>query len=259
MCYRLNDDVISNNSYFFIQKVKFVGRIPTLKILVGHELSIRVSLAAAAMLSQCTSVGVSVRDIRAFKSTVFMFMGPAVSTSQHYSTSHTRSRTHTLTHPNTYASTHTHTPICTLSHTHALIQNEWHKIYRVSKKSQPKKCDPTGFFFSQPMRRKTKAMLRSKNQVFRQEFSFSFGSPGVTANALTHFATLPDHVLVHMCYGRALIRPGAPFKAGRISVKMEWSLILARLDANKGARAQNDFVPVQKNLGEKDNFKGSRK
>ena len=92
---------------------------------------------------------------------------------------------------------------------------------------------PNRFFFSQPMRRKTKARLRSKNQVFRQEFSFSFGSPGVTANALTHFATLPDHVLVHMCYGRALIRPGAPFKAGRISVKMEWSLILARLDANK--------------------------
>ena len=74
-----------------------------------------------AMLCQCTSVGVSVRDIRAFKSTVFMFMGPAVSTSQHYSTSHTRSRTHTLTHPNTYASTHTQTPICTLSHTHALF------------------------------------------------------------------------------------------------------------------------------------------
>lgn len=162
-----------------------------------------------------------------------MFMGPAVSTSQHYSTSHTRSRTHTLTHPNTYASTHTHTPICTLSHTHALIQNEWHKIYRVSKKELAEKMRPNRFFFSQPMRRKTKARLRSKNQVFRQEFSFSFGSPGVTANALTHFATLPDHVLVHMCYGRALIRPGAPFKAGRISVKMEWSLILARLDANK--------------------------
>ena len=186
------------------------------------------------MLCQCTSVGVSVRDIRAFKSTVFMFMGPAVSTSQHYSTSHTRSRTHTLTHPNTYASTHTHTH----THMHALTHACSHPKRMAQniqgvKKELAEKMRPNRFFFSQPMRRKTKARLRSKNQVFRQEFSFSFGSPGVTANALTHFATLPDHVLVHMCYGRALIRPGAPFKAGRISVKMEWSLILARLDANK--------------------------
>ena len=119
------------------------------------------------------------------------------------------------------------------SHTRMLSSKTNGTKYTGCQKRASRKNATQQVFFSQPMRRKTKAMPRSKNQVFRQEFSFSFGSPGVTANALTHFATLPDHVLVHMCYGRALIRPGAPFKAGRISVKMEWSLILARLDANK--------------------------
>ena len=111
--------------------------------------------------------------------------------------------------------THSHT----CSHPKRMAQN-----LQGVKKMRPKKMRPSKFFSS---RRKTKGRLRLKNQVFPKEFSFLFGSPG-TANALTHSATLPDYFLVHMCNGRALIKPGAPFKAGRIWVKMEWSLISAK-------------------------------